>query len=704
MERIERRVISPTLPRPPAPDWPRIARLLLTSRTIDTIEEKELTPAGKVLYQFSAKGHELAQILLGLSLTHPHDAAAVYYRSRPFMLAAGLTAQEALAADMAKTGSPSEGRDVGVVYSMPPRNGVTVLPSSGDVGAQYTPAAGWAQAIYYRRHVLDEPEWEGAIAVALGGDGSTAANGFWAALNIVTTLNLPMLFFIEDNSYAISVPSLLQTPGKNIAANLAAYSGLHVLDGDGSDPADAAQKIGAAVNYVREEQRACLLRLRVPRLMGHTFIDDQAYKPADLRAEEATRDPLPRLRDFVPDLDWGALEKEVEGEVRAAVTAAGAHPEPEPASAATHLFFDGKPQLVGGLLLEVETRHDSPRSEAERDGASLPDTSGPRINFIDAVRRTLDVELTLNPRALVFGEDVGVKGGVHGATMDLQHKFGCQRVFDTSLSEEGIIGSAVGLALAGLLPIPEIQFRKYADPATEQINDCGTLRWRTAGKFAAPMVVRIPVGFGKKTGDPWHSVTGEAIYAHTPGWRLAFPSNAADAVGLLRTALRGNDPTFFFEHRALLDTPPARRPYSGDDYALPFGVAATVQAGDALTVVTWGEMVYRCVEAAQVLRPGSGGQVEILDLRTIVPWDREAVLASVKKTGKCLVVHEDTLTGGFAGEIIAVIAQEAFPYLDAPVGRVAAPDVPVPYNPGLMRAVVPSVEAIAAKMADLLAF
>ena len=197
MERIERIVISPT---PPAPDWPRIARLLLTSRTIDTIEEKELTPAGKVLYQFSAKGHELAQILLGLSLTHPHDAAAVYYRSRPFMLAAGLTAQEALAADMAKTGSPSEGRDVGVVYSMPPRNGVTVLPSSGDVGAQYTPAAGWAQAIYYRRHVLDEPEWEGAIAVALGGDGSTAANGFWAALNIVTTLNLPMLFFIEDNS------------------------------------------------------------------------------------------------------------------------------------------------------------------------------------------------------------------------------------------------------------------------------------------------------------------------------------------------------------------------------------------------------------------------------------------------------------------------------------------------------------------------
>lgn len=700
--------MTPTLPHshPPAPDWPRVARLLLTSRTIDTLEEKELTPAGMVTYQFSAKGHELAQILLGLSLTHPHDGAAVYYRSRPFMLAAGLTAQEALSASMAKTGSPSEGRDVGVVYSMPPRYGVTVLPSSGDVGAQYTPAAGWAHAIYYRRHVLADQGWEGAIAVALGGDGSTAANGFWAALNIVTTLNLPMLFFIEDNSYAISVPSLLQTPGKNIAANLAAYGGLHVLDGDGSDPADAAQKIGAAVNYVREERRPCLLRLRVPRLMGHTFIDDQAYKPADLRTEEAARDPLRRLRDFLPDLDWDALEKEVEGDIRAAVTAAGANPEPEPASVSAHLFFDGKPQVIGGLLPEVrEMRHDSPRSEAEwigtsLPGASLPDISGPRLNLIDAVRRALDVELSRNPRALVFGEDVGVKGGVHGATLDLQHKFGCQRVFDTSLSEEGILGSAVGMALAGLLPIPEIQFRKYADPAAEQINDCGTIRWRTAGKFAAPMVVRIPVGFGKKTGDPWHSVTGEAIYAHTPGWRLAFPSNAADAVGLLRTALRGNDPTFFFEHRALLDTAPARRPYPGDDYVLPFGAATTVQGGDSLTVVTWGEMVYRCAEAAQ----GWPGQIEILDLRTIVPWDREAVLASVKKTGKCLVVHEDTLTGGFAGEIIAVIAQEAFPYLDAPVSRVAAPDVPVPYNLRLMGAVVPGVEAIVAKMTDLLAF
>ncbi len=306
--------------------------------------------------------------------------------------------------------------------------------------------------------------------------------------------------------------------------------------------------------------------------------------------------------------------------------------------------------------------------------------------------------MKVNPRLLVFGEDVGVKGGVHGATLDMQRKFGADRVFDTSLSEEGIMGRAVGMAIAGLLPVPEIQFRKYADPAHEQISDIGTVRWRTAGKFATPMVVRIPVGYGKKTGDPWHSVSGEAVFAHTLGWRIAFPSNAADAVGLLRTALRGDDPTFFFEHRALLDTAPARRPYPGDDYCLPFGQAATLADGDELTVVTWGETVHRCLEAAEVF----SGRVAVIDLRTIIPWDKEWVLNSVRRTGKALIVHEDTITGGFAGEIIATIAGECFADLDAPLERLATPDCPIPYNARLMEYVLPSVETIRAKMQKLL--
>ena len=661
----------------PKIDWLHIARLVLTSRTMDNIEESEFVPQGKITYQFSAKGHELAQILLAQHLTHPHDGVGVYYRSRPFMLASGLGVQEAFAGGFAKTGSPSEGRDVGVVFSMQSRGGVTVLPSSGDVGAQYTPAAGWAQAIRYHQQITKEKDWDGAIAVAMGGEGSTAANGFWAALNIVTTRNLPYLFFIEDNSFAISVRSALQTPGANVAENLQCYNNLHIIEGDGTDPAEASARIAEAVDYVRSGT-PCLLRMKVVRLTGHTFIDDQGYKTDKEISEEAKRDPLIRLKDFIPDLDWKTLEKDVEAEVYAAAESALQHPDPEPASATQHLFAPALTSTSPAAPLREE---------------------GPRINLIEAVKRALESEMQSNPNIVVFGEDVGVKGGVHGATAHMQEKFGAERVFDTSLSEEGIMGSAVGMSLAGLMPMPEIQFRKYADPATEQINDAGTIRWRTAGKFAAPMVVRIPVGFGKKTGDPWHSVTGEAIYAHTLGWRLAFPSNAADAAGLLRTALRGEDPVIFFEHRALLDTPQARRPWPGDEYTLPLGVAGRLSEGDALTVITWGAMVYPVRDASKGL---SG--IEVLDLRTISPWDKEAVLNSVKKTGKCLVIHEDTITGGFASELIATIAAEAFDWLDAPLQRLATPDVPIPYNIGLMNTVVPSKERIREKMEWLLAY
>ncbi len=683
-----------------SPDWPRVARLLLTSRLLDELEERELAPAGRVPYQFSAKGHELSQILLALHLTHPHDAATVYYRSRPFMLAAGLTLQEAIAAGMAKTGSPSEGRDVGVVFSMRSRNdGISVLPSSGDVGAQYTPAAGWAQAIQYRRDVLGEKDWNKAIAMAHGGEGSIAANGFWAALNIASTRKIPMLFFIEDNDFAISVRSHLQTPGADLSSNLRGFKNLCIIDGDGADPNDAPGKIAEAVASVRAGKGPCLLHLRVPRLTGHTFIDDQAYKTENEKRNEARRDPLTRLKKFLPDLDWTTLERDAADEVRAALDEVASRPDPDPASVTRHVFAP-----VGTTLAVVQEAADAPGR-----GQAPPRQEGTRINLIDAVRRTLEVEMTRDPRLVVFGEDVGAKGGVHGATAHMQEKFGDMRVFDTSLSEEGIIGSAVGMSLAGVRPVPEIQFRKYADPATEQINDAGTIRWRTAGKFSAPMVVRIPVGFGKKIGDPWHSVTGEAIYAHTLGWRLAFPSNAADAVGLLRAALRGEDPTIFFEHRALLDTAIARRPYPGDDYVLRFGEAATLTEGDSLTVVAWGAMTHRVVEAAQSVAlsdqpKGHAGSVEVIDLRTIVPWDKSRVLESVRKTGKCLIVHEDALTGGFGAEIAAVVAEEAFTDLDAPLARMAVPDVPIPYNMGLMNAALPQVADIERKIQTMLAF
>jgi len=681
----------------PQPDWKRVARLVLLSRELDLLEEAQLAPQGRVKYQFSAKGHELSQVLLAQALDHPHDAAGVYYRSRPFLLACGLMPAEALAADMARAGSPSEGRDVGVVFNLPRCGGATVLPASGDVGAQYTPAAGWAQAICFRHGTLGELEWRGAIALAFGGDGSVATNGFWSALNIAATLRLPMLFVIEDNRYGISVPASLQTPGGDIASNLASFANLKVLSGDGADPEEAWKLIRTAVSHARSGAGPCLLRLTVPRLGGHTYIDDQAYKSEEERSAEAKSDPIPILREYLinqrlmSESSWEDLLDEVRRELADALESAQNAPDPDVQQATCHLFFQGEPPSQGGLR---------PEGAPPPLGTGAPQTGGPRINLIDAVRRTLEYEMEINPRLLVFGEDVGVKGGVHGATLGLRAKFGEARVFDTSLSEEGIIGRAVGLALAGLMPVPEIQFRKYADPAHEQISDLGTLRWRTANRFAAPVVVRIPVGFGKRTGDPWHSVSGEAVYAHTLGWRIALPSNAADAVGLLRTALRGDDPTFFFEHRALLDTPEGRRPYPGDEYCLPFGNAARLTEGDELTLVTWGAMVPRCLEAAGGFR----GRVRVIDLRTIIPWDKEAVLESARLTGKVLIVHEDTYTAGFGAEIAATIAAEAFTDLDAPVERLATPDIPIPYSVPLMDSVLPGIVAIKKKIEDLLLY
>lgn len=679
-------------------DWFEVARLALTSRAMDDLEESELYPSGDVLYQFSARGHELGQALLCQLLNRPGDAASVYYRSRPFVLGSGLTVEEAFAGGMARAGSVSMGRDVGVVFNMPPRGRATILPMAGDVGSQFTPAAGWAQALCYRVHELGENDLQGSIAVVAGGDGSVATNGFWSALTMATTLQLPLLFLIEDNDYAISVQKGLQTPGGNIAANLASFAKLKVWQGDGSDPAETAELVHEAVNYTRSWQGPALLRLRVPRLSGHSSHDNQSYKPQEVLQEERARDPLPALRSYlVPALmsggDWQALAEEVEKEVREASAAALAQDSPDERAVTSYVWSDpANPAQVGGLLAAgIE-----PPAGSDRPQASDPR----RVNMIEAIRRTLDSELSRNRRFVLFGEDVGLKGGVHTATQGLQSSHGERRVFDTSLSEEGIIGRAVGMALAGLLPSPEIQFRKYADPAVEQLHNCGTLRWRTANRFAAPIVVRLAGGFGRKVGDPWHSVTGEVEFAHAVGWRIAFPSNAEDAAGLLRAALRGDDPTLFFEHRAQMDAPWARRPYPGDDYVLPFGRARITQRGERLTVVTWGAMVERCEEAAQQV----GGDVEVIDLRTIVPWDREAVEQSVRKTAKCLIVHEDIELAGFGAEIAAVIAQDSFIYLDAPVRRLAAPAIPIPFSYPLMNAVVPSVAEIAREMQALIDF
>ncbi|WP_205481546.1 alpha-ketoacid dehydrogenase subunit alpha/beta [Sphingomonas arenae] len=668
-------------------DWREVARLVLTSREMDRIEEEELVPAKKVLYQFSARGHDMAQVLLGLKL-RDGDAACGYYRSRPLLLALGVPLADALGSGMGRAGGYSDGRDIGVVFNYPNPGGCHALPMSGGVGAQYTPAVGWAQAAKYKHEVLGEGPGD-AIAVVLGGDASCATGGFWSALTIATTQQLPLLMYVEDNGYGISVPSTYQTPGQDIAANLASFSGLTIFNGDGTDPAEAARLVDAAIAHVRSGKPA-LLRLTVPRLEGHSYQDTQTYKSEEVIAAEWARDPLPRLKAHcaslqIGDAQWEEIERSVEWEVQRAREESDNRPVLSVEKVALNVYFSGDHAHVGG------------RAGLEAEATDKPRPEGQRINMVTAIRRVLDQELEANPRVLVFGEDVGPKGGVHAVTLGLQEKFGHSRVFDTSLNEEGIVGRAVGMALAGLMPVPEIQFRKYAEPATEQINDCGTMRWRTANHFAAPMVLRVPGGFFK-CGDPWHSQTNEVQFVHNPGWLVAVPSNAEDAVGLLRGALRGNDPVLFFEHRAMLDDSWARRPWPGDAYVLPFGRAKKTREGDRITIVTWGAMVPRCEAAAE------GVSADVIDLRTLMPWDRETVLESVRRTRRCLIVHEDLRTGGFGAEIAAVVADEAFLDLDAPIARVTMPDIPSPHHPALLEATVPSVMRIRAEIDRLVGF
>jgi 2-oxoisovalerate dehydrogenase E1 component len=692
----------------PAPDprfdWRRIAYNTLVSRGLDEVEEATNKSKGTVprehlvLYQFSARGHEMAQIILGSLLDRRHDAASGYYRSRPVLIALGLSIEDALAAPLGRSGGYSDGRDIGVVCNLPNRDGPIVLPMSGDVGSQYTPTAGWAQAIQYHSDVLEDESWRGSIGVVLGGEASVATNGFWSALTMATTLKLPMLFYVEDNGLGISVRGAMQTPGGDIVANLASFQNLLTRNGDGTDPAESARLLAECVDHVRSGAGPALVRLTVPRLCSHSGPDNQrGYRTDEEIAADQARDPLPRLKaHLVPALftehEWAELEAEAARDVQAGVAAARARALPDPAQIARWVYADdtpGSPEAFGGLT----------RAErAALDGSETPEPDGPMVRFAEAIRRTLRRELEVNPKCLVFGEDVGRKGGVHLVTEGLQKQFGDRRVFDTSLSEEGIIGRASGMAVSGLMPVTEIQFRKYADPATEQLNNTGTMRWRTANRFAAPMVVRMPGGFGKDVGDPWHSLSDEVRFAHAYGWQVAMPSNAADAVGLLRSAMRSPNPTIFFEHRSLLMTSDGSARYPGDEYVVPFGKASVLREGDDVTLITWGALVHRCVEAAEAF----DGRVEVLDLRTIAPWDRARVLASVEKTGHCVIVHEDNLTAGFGAEIAATVAQEAFWYLDAPVERLAVADVPMPYHPVLLEAVLPSVEQIAQRLEQTL--
>jgi 2-oxoisovalerate dehydrogenase E1 component len=680
----------------PAPEWwLSVLERALISRAMDDLEvTREFRPnpdkplEGRLKFQFGAKGHEISQLIAAALLDHPHDSATVYYRSRPLMLGVGLSPFEAFASNMHKLEGVSGGRDIGVVFNHKQPGGVTVLPASGDVGAQFTPAIGWAQAAKYRAESMGEEEYRGAVALAHAGDGATATNGFWSAINIAAQHRLPYIMLIEDNRYALSVPWRYQTAAPSIIENLANFQGVRIQSVEGSDIQALYDALSAAITGARNGEGPQLVHVKVPRLTGHNWQDPAAYKSAQEKEEDAGRDPLARLSAWLQDEHGISAAQVEEMQARAATFAREQADaawtqgtEPQRSDALTHLFV--------------------PARAAQN---TEPVREGPRLTMQQAILKTLDDEMAHDPAVLVFGEDVGAFGGVHRVTDGLQAKYGEARCFDTSLNEEGIIGRSIGMALSGLRPVPEIQFRKYADPAHEQITDAGSMRWRTNGRFGGPIVMRIPVGYQLMGGDPWHAVCGEAVFAHLPGWQIAYPSSASDAVGLLRTALRGDNPVVFLEHRLLYRYREANAPYPGPDYMLPFGKAAKVRDGDAALIVTWGDTVYRSLEAANSVAQSMGAETRILDLRTVVPWDKEAVMSAVKEIGRVLIVHEDTLTCGFGAEIAAQVADEAFAYLDAPVKRVACADVPSPTHHNLFDAVMPTTEKIRAALEELVKF
>jgi 2-oxoisovalerate dehydrogenase E1 component len=629
-------------------DWGKVAYFCLLSRFMDLKEKSERLPMS-----FPAMGHELVQVLTALLMEHEKDSASVYYRSRPLALALGMKVEDIFYANMGR------GRDVGMMYYLRGK----ILPTVGDVGGQFPKAVGWAQAIRYKG-------WDGAVAVAMGGDGSIASSGFWSALNIATTLNLPMVFVIEDNGWGIGVPSYLQTPGGNIAENLKSFKNLTVLEGRGYIPEETYGVLKDGFEIARKN-RAVLIRFEVARIEGHSISDRQEYRSREEIERSREKDPIVYLRNLVEN--WEEVESRAKEDVERAWEEAKRR-EGERGNLKKYIFFEGE-FAQGDKVREFKmNKH-------------------PKMKMALAIRKAMEEALEENEDVLIFGEDVGLKGGIYGITRGFVERFGERRVFDTSLNELGIVGRAEGMAYAGLKPIAEIQFRKYADEARQAIHNIGFVRWRTNNAFSAPIILRIPVGFIRGISDPWHSFSAEQEFLHMFGWKIAYPSNAEDAYYLLKEALSMNDPVIFLEHRELYFSKLAEREIS--EY-LPFGKGRVVKRGNSLTIVSWGYTLYEALEGVKDM------DVEVIDLRTLKPWDEELVFESVKKTGRLLVVHEDSLTCGFGAEIVSRVVEETFENLKIAPKRLAVPDVPIPFSQELFNLAYPTSDKIRKVVEEML--
>jgi len=671
-------------------------RTMYLARCLDD-REVMLKRQNRIFFQISGAGHEAVQVAAGLVLRPGYDWVLPYYRDRALVLTLGMTAEEMLLAAVGAARDPnSGGRQMPSHWSHPRLHIVT---SSSPTGTQFVHAVGCAEAKAFLNPGSDE------ITLVCSGEGATSEGEFWESMNIACLERLPLLVLVEDNGYAISVPVERQTAGGNIAKLLEGFPGLLRLEVDGTNFIESFRALKHAADYCRGGHGPALVHASVIRPYSHSLSDDERlYKPKAERELEAARDPLLTFPDFLVRQGYAerqAIERmmrETDLEVAEITQRVLEEPGPPRGSAFIHLYSE-----------KIDPA--SPEFDAQ------PRFTGEPRTMIDSINQTLAEEMRRDHRVVVFGEDVADcsreqylsevkgKGGVFKATANLQREFGASRCFNTPIAEASIVGRAVGLAARGLKPVPEIQFFDYIWPAMMQIRDeVATFRWRSNGGFSCPMVMRVPIGGYLTGGAIYHSQCGEVVFTHIPGLRVVFPSNALDACGLLRTAIRCDDPVMFLEHKKLYREPYNRAPHPGADYTVPFGKAKTVKLGQDLTIVTYGALVQKSLQAALQVEQRGSASVEVIDLRSLSPYDWEAVSASVKKTSRVLIAHEDTLSWGFGAELAARVAGELFTDLDAPVGRVGALDTWVAYNPQLEDEILPQVADLVRESERLLAF
>jgi 2-oxoisovalerate dehydrogenase E1 component len=701
-----------------------IYRLMYMSRRVDD-REILLKRQQKIFFQISGAGHEALLVTAAKALQPGKDWFYPYYRDRALCLAVGVTPEDMLLQAVGAASDPASGG-----RQMPSHWGskkLNIVTQSSPTGSQCLQAVGCAEAgRFFARHpdaakvpdtnppadyrAFADVHFAGdEVTYVSIGDGTTSQGEFWESLNAASNGKLPVLFVVEDNGYAISVPVEVNTSGGNISPLVAGFPNFHFAEVDGTDVLASYAAFKEAVAHCRSGKGPALVHGHVVRPYSHSLSDDERlYRPEAEREADAHRDPISQFQmllvreGILDEASVTRLEKQVDDEIQAATDRVLHAAPPEVSSIKRHIFS--------------ETWDVSSPALAVAPAASADTTERTMADLINSCIRD---EMRRDPRIVVFGEDVADcsreeylkeslvkgKGGVFKLTAGLQAEFGGERVFNSQLAEATIVGRATGMATRGMKPVAEIQFFDYIWPAMQQLRDeLPTIRWRSNGEFASPAVIRVAIGGYLTGGSIYHSQCGESIFTHTPGMHVVFPSNALDAAGLLRTAIRCDDPVLFLEHKRLYRETFGRAPYPGPDYTIPFGKLKVVREGSQITVVTYGATVPRALQAAQRAEREHGVSVEVLDLRTLNPYDWEGIATSVKKTSRVIVAHEDTQSWGYGAEIAARIADELFEYLDAPVKRVAAKDVFVAYQPILEDAILPQPEDFLKAMAELAKF